>query len=60
MTFRHHPGDETLLRYAAGTLAPGARVVVAVHVAMVALVPRTLPSMVTGRVAAPSTSVETH
>lgn len=32
MTFRHHPGDETLLRYAAGTLAPGARVVVAVHV----------------------------
>lgn len=29
---KHHPSDETLLRYAAGTLEPGPRIVVAVHV----------------------------
>jgi putative transcriptional regulator len=32
MTLNHHPSDETLLAYAAETLAPGARVVAAVHV----------------------------
>ncbi|MEQ1955116.1 ChrR family anti-sigma-E factor [Mesorhizobium sp. CN2-181] len=32
MTINHHPSDETLLRYASGTLEPGPRVVVAVHV----------------------------
>jgi len=29
---KHHPSDETLFRYAAGTLEPGPRIVVAVHV----------------------------
>lgn len=31
MTINHHPSDETLLRFASGTLEPGPRVVVAVH-----------------------------
>lgn len=31
MTIRHHPGDETLLRQAAGTLSAGPALVVAVH-----------------------------
>ena len=29
---KHHPSDETLLRYAGGTLEPGPRIVVAIHV----------------------------
>ncbi len=32
MTIRHHPTDETLAAYAAGTLDPGRRLVVASHV----------------------------
>src|SRR5882672_4229832 len=33
MTIRHHPSDETLLRYAAGMLPAGPAVVVATHLA---------------------------
>lgn len=33
MTINHHPNEETLLRYAAGTLAAGLRLVVSVHLA---------------------------
>jgi putative transcriptional regulator len=32
MILNHHPSDETLLGYAAATLAPGPRVVTAVHI----------------------------
>ena len=32
MTVQHHPSDETLLRFAAGTLTAGIRLVVGVHV----------------------------
>lgn len=32
MTINHHPSDETLLRYAGGTLGAGPRIVVAVHI----------------------------
>lgn len=32
MTIKHHPNEETLLRYAAGTLAPGLRLVMSVHI----------------------------
>lgn len=31
MTINHHPSDETLLRFAAGTLPAGPRLIVAVH-----------------------------
>lgn len=33
MTINHHPSDETLLRQAAGTLAPGPALVIDVHLA---------------------------
>jgi len=33
MTISHHPTDETLLRYAAGTLATGPRIVLEAHIA---------------------------
>jgi putative transcriptional regulator len=36
MTIRHHPRDETLLAYAAGTLAPALSAVVACHLALCA------------------------
>jgi putative transcriptional regulator len=32
MTIKHHPSEETLLRYAAGTLGAGPALVIAVHV----------------------------
>lgn len=31
MSVRHHPSDETLLRYAAGTIEPGPMLVIAAH-----------------------------
>lgn len=34
MTIAHHPTDETLLRYAAGTLAAGPAIVIAAHLAV--------------------------
>ena len=33
MTTTHHPTDETLMRYAAGTLAPAPAIVVRAHLA---------------------------
>lgn len=33
MTIQHHPSEETLVRYAAGTLGAGPRLVIAIHLA---------------------------